>query len=467
MMISLAQLVSGTSLLQRLELAQRTMRWQAVDLSLLRQFPLPGGRSAGMVSLDIESGDSRYLLGGGGDGGIRLWDLEDFEDPLPQNGPGGSRSNDAIPPRKTFKLIAQAERNVAHKSSVSSLQWYPIDSGLFVTGSADHTVKVWDPNAMQQVIAWDLESPVHCIAMSQAMSAKGHSMVAVGSALPQIRLCDLRTTSSAHTLIGHRPTPGSSSSAGVLAVDWHPTNEYILASGSRDKTIRLWDVRRAQSCVCVLDKDNREDPTSAPLDMTSSAPVQSHQASVTCLRFLHPNGTHLLSTSSDNRPRIWSIDPARPAKTRNTHLNFGPHINLDSRPVGASIVPSSQCSPPLVLIPGSEDGEILAFDLLFSSPGPRLRARLRAHLGRCNAVRARPGYEELYSAGADGTVLCWSFMGDRREIEAIEDEREEERRRAEGYFADREQEENGLVVAEAGGPRRIEDLYKDSWSDDD
>jgi hypothetical protein len=58
-------------------------------------------------------------------------------------------------------------------------------------------------------------------------------------------------------------------------------------------------------------------------------------------------------------------------------------------------------------------------------------------------------------------------MGDRREIEAIEDEREEERRRAEGYFADREQEENGLVVAEAGGPRRIEDLYKDSWSDDD
>lgn len=34
----------------------------------------------------------------------------------------------------------------AHRYQVTCATWYPVDSGLFVSGSADNDVKVWDTN---------------------------------------------------------------------------------------------------------------------------------------------------------------------------------------------------------------------------------------------------------------------------------------------------------------------------------
>lgn len=36
-----------------------------------------------------------------------------------------------------------------HKYAISSAIWYPIDTGLFVTGSYDHHINVWDTNTTQ------------------------------------------------------------------------------------------------------------------------------------------------------------------------------------------------------------------------------------------------------------------------------------------------------------------------------
>lgn len=36
-----------------------------------------------------------------------------------------------------------------HKYAISSAIWYPVDTGLFVTGSFDHHINVWDTNTTQ------------------------------------------------------------------------------------------------------------------------------------------------------------------------------------------------------------------------------------------------------------------------------------------------------------------------------
>lgn len=50
--------------------------------------------------------------------------------------------------------------------------------------------------------------------------------------------------------IGHREA--------VWAVEWSPSNEYLLATGSLDKSVRVWDIRRSNSCLLVLDQHNSD-----------------------------------------------------------------------------------------------------------------------------------------------------------------------------------------------------------------
>jgi DNA excision repair protein ERCC-8 len=88
-----------------------------------------------------------------------------------------------------------------HSASVSSCCWYPVDTGLFVTGSYDHTVKLWDTNCMAAACEWAMPSKVYNVAMSPLASS--HCLVATGCEDRNIRLCDPNTGSTAHTLIGH------------------------------------------------------------------------------------------------------------------------------------------------------------------------------------------------------------------------------------------------------------------------
>lgn len=47
-----------------------------------------------------------------------------------------------------------------------------------------------------------------------------------------------------HTLFGHK--------AKINSVSWMPGREHILSSCSDDGTIRIWDVRKAKSCLSVM-----------------------------------------------------------------------------------------------------------------------------------------------------------------------------------------------------------------------
>lgn len=85
----------------------------------------------------------------------------------------------------------------------------------------------------------------------------------------------------------------------------------FVATGSRDKTIRLWDAVSGQ-CVRVLVSDM------TPQSLTAQS---GHDNWVRALVF-HPSGKYLLSASDDKTIRVWELANGRCVKTIEAHSHF-------------------------------------------------------------------------------------------------------------------------------------------------
>ena len=113
-----------------------------------------------ILSLALASQHGRYLLSGGGDAGVHLYDCytpifdEEFE------------------PR----VLGSLEKPVSHEFAVSGVGWFPFDTGIFTTCSMDHCVKAWDTHQLEEVCLFDLDDVVYAHAMSPC--AQHHSLIA-------------------------------------------------------------------------------------------------------------------------------------------------------------------------------------------------------------------------------------------------------------------------------------------------
>lgn len=52
-------------------------------------------------------------------------------------------------------FVVDKQHEHGHKYAISSAIWYPIDTGLFITGSYDHYINVWDTNTTQVCVLLD------------------------------------------------------------------------------------------------------------------------------------------------------------------------------------------------------------------------------------------------------------------------------------------------------------------------
>ncbi|GHJ86093.1 hypothetical protein NliqN6_2495 [Naganishia liquefaciens] len=197
-----------------------------------------------------------------------------------------------------------------HDHSVSSVRFLPPQGDFIVSASRDKTVRIWEVATGYCVkTLWGHEQWVRSVSPSE----DGKLLVTASSDLTSI-IFDRTTGEEKLQLRGHENVVEAAEFAPVASyavlrqmtgIRASATDERakqpgcFIATGSRDKTIRLWDGLTGQ-CVKIL---------------------TGHDNWIRALAF-HPNGKYLLSASDDKTIRVWDLSLGKLWKTIDAHDHF-------------------------------------------------------------------------------------------------------------------------------------------------
>ena len=317
----------------------------------------------GINCVDIDTGEGKYLLSSSSNGKIAVHDIEDcfYSEHFKCNS------------------VATVERTLkdSHKHSVETVQWYPNDTGMFLSSSVDNTLKVWDTNALEVVESFQLEGIVYHHQMPR--NARKHCLTAAACEDSRVYLCDLKSGSAIHILKGH--------SKAVISVAWSPRSEYFLATGSRDNKVLLWDVRKATGSILSLDQHNGRGGS------RSSAINTAHNGHVNGISFSH-DGLHLLTYGTDDRLRLWDTFTGK-----NTLVNFGRIHNPCRKAI--KLCQSSGTSSEVVFVPSGSNIEV--FEVV---TGKHI-ITLNGHFNNVNCCTFHQHFQAVFSGANDTNLLAW------------------------------------------------------------
>lgn len=463
--------------------------------------------------LSVEAHTGRFVLAGSADGTVSIYDLSKWgstssttsttshHNSALQNGrsfSSFSNSTSATTTTQRFHPVARSimvptvsnllQLPAGHSSSVTLAQWYPTDAGVFVSGSSDGTILVWDTGRMTPVVRahpfgresddsdgrLDYRSTTwlagHLRTTQGGSSSSSthqdvhhHLMVAGSYNHTALKLVDIRSGAASHQLVGHQ--------AGISCVQWSPTNPHVLASGSRDGCIRLWDVRKSgsRSCITYLDRDNT---TLAAFGKSSIQPGGYH-ADYSHLRKDHFRSRYVYSSDKHNNSNSNSTNIRVTKKRRREQVAPNSYDHLESQGANRShygkvaAVAFLETGQHLASV-GGDDGELVLWDLRngcalptkfvsaggtagsgqrqvdtpkqkrlallttrlgrggqqedttslwiankrgeivgYSTEGGKPKQVLKGHLSNVTSLESMEPERRILSGGADGMILCW------------------------------------------------------------
>lgn len=127
-----------------------------------------------------------------------------------------------------------------HTSSVEELQWSPSESSVFASASSDGTIRVWDVRSKSRAPAITMKvssTDVNVMSWSRQTS----HLLASGADDGVWGVWDLRQWKTS----SDSPQPIASfdfHKEQVTSVEWHPTDDSIMAVAAADNTVTLWDL---------------------------------------------------------------------------------------------------------------------------------------------------------------------------------------------------------------------------------
>jgi WD40 repeat protein len=301
------------------------------------------------------SPDGNTLASGANDHTIKLWDVASSRCLKTLEGHESSVSSLAYRPNGKTLASSSADNTVrlwdlstgnttellqGRTNRVRSLAFSP--DGIFLaTGGIDCTVDIWqvDTGECLRSLKGHLKSlvcvafaPTHFDAPEYSGEHAPFPLLATGSQDSTIRLWNIESGQCVKTLKGH--------SYAVWSVAFHPSGN-LLVSGSNDSTVKLWNTHTGQSlrtlrgystgikslafspdgqCL-VSSSDNKKISLWSLQTGACTRTLDCHLSWIWCVVF-SPNGQLLASSSSDNTIKLWQTSTWKPIKTLQGHLSL-------------------------------------------------------------------------------------------------------------------------------------------------
>lgn len=274
------------------------------------------------------------------------------------------------------------------------MSFYPFDAAAFLSTSYDQTLKLWSTDTARVSGSFALGSKVYTHAISPIAD---HLLVACGAQHPAVRLVDLRSGSNVQSLAGHTNA--------VLATSWSPRHEHVLASGSVDGTVRIWDIRRAGGAIGMLDKEDSlglyyNGLLGSDGKIRTRVSAKAHSGPVNGLVWTD-DGNYIVSAAHDRRIRVWDA-----ATGANTLASFGPSIkNSQLGSITMFTSPAGLRHPRRELLFWPNESEVLVFDL----HDGRVVTKLRGTGPVMAGVRSANGSERTVQNRV--TAIAWRGAG--------------------------------------------------------
>lgn len=285
----------------------------------------------------------------------------------------------------------------SHRSPITCVAFHPIFSSL-ASGSEDATIKIWD---------WELgelertvKGHTKAVLDVDYGGPRGGTLLASCSSDLTVKLWDPSDEyKNIRTLPGHDHSVSAvrfipSGAAGS------PLSGNLLASASRDKTIRIWDV-------------------------TTGYCVKTIRGHAEWVRDVAPSfdGRWLLSVGNDQTARLWDAASGEAKTTFVGHDHvieccvFAPPSSYAHLAALAGLKkPPPAGSSAEFLATGARDKTIKLWD----SRGTLIKT-LVGHDNWVRAMAFHPGGRYLLSVGDDKTIRCWDLTQECKLVKTLED----------------------------------------------
>lgn len=243
----------------------------------------------------------------------------------------------------------QEERSlVGHHWDVKSADWHP-DLGLIVSGSKDNLIKLWDPRAASCVST--LHGFKHTVTKTKFQPTGTKRLLASVSRDKSCRIFDLRTMKDILVIRDHETD--------LSCVEWHPVHASMVTTAAYDGSMNHY-VLDSYISDNNIKNDSNNNSTSV-IEASHKVPY-AHEKAIHALEY-HPLGHLLCSAGADRSARFWSRarpnDPMSFQDALYTNDKVGAwyygvnnNINAVIEPTSGSAPKDDSTSAPGINLPG-------------------------------------------------------------------------------------------------------------------